>query len=178
MWRTCFPLISKSYGACEHSQPSNRGYTADRQRRFSRSSSHLYSYWLQQQDGQDRLGNSLRLKTLRLVCSHLNRAFETQVLSTLVILVTDNTLEQSLDMLRTFGSRSEETSKAVQHARTLKIEYLSPMLALPSEFFPIPQPCKPERRDSSPTPPSLIRRLVSAISPRRLKWVCSSSIFK
>ena len=131
------------------------------------NSSHLYSYRLPKQDSQYR--SCLRLKTLRLVCSQFNRAFEAQVLSTLVILVTLNTLRQSLDMLWTFASRSKKTNKAVQHARTLKIKYLSPIMALDPELFPIPQ-SKPESQELFPSP-SIICRLGSAISSikRRFK---------
>jgi len=68
----------------------------------------------------------LRLKTLRLVCSQFNLAFEAQVLSTLVILVTFDTLQPSLDMLLTFASQDKITSRAIQHARTLRIKFLSP----------------------------------------------------
>ena len=67
-------------------------------------------------------------------------------------------------MLRMFASQNEKTSRAVQHARTLKIKYLSPMMALDPEFFPVPQPDGPESQEPSPSPPSLIRRLASAIS--------------
>ena len=125
---------------------------------------------MQSQDDQDR--DFLSLKILRLVCSQFNRAFEARVLSTLVIAVTNNTLKQSIDMLRTFASQNEKTSRAVQLARTLKIKYLSPMMALDPERFPMPQPDEPETQDTSPTtPPSLIRRLASAISSfkRRFK---------
>ena len=131
---------------------------------FQKKSSHLYySYRSQPQDGQDR--NCLRLKTLRLVCSQFNHAFEAQVLSTLVIIVSINTLKQSIDMLCTFASQCENASRAVQHARTLKIKYLSPMTALDPQHFPIPQPDGPESQDLSPTSSSsLIRRLAYAIS--------------
>ena len=106
---------------------------------------------------------------LRLVCSQFNRAFEAQVLSTLVILVTVNTLKQSLDMLRTFASQNKKTSRAVQHARTLKIKYLSPIMALGPEHIRIPEP-EPESQDLSPGRPSLIRRLTSAISSLKRRF--------
>ena len=123
----------------------------------------FYSYRLQPQDGQDR--NGPKLKTLRLVCSLFNRIFEAQVLSTLVIAVTNNTLKQSIDMLRTFASQNENASRAVQHARTLEIKYLSPTMSLDPQLFPIPQPDEPESLNSFPTSrPSLIRRLVYVIS--------------
>ena len=167
-------ILLKSHG---HPQPSNRGYTTDRQRSIFQNRSHLYSYWLQFQDGdwQDQPDNSLSLKTLRLVCSRFNGAFEAQVLSTLVIVVMYNNLKQSLDMLRTFASQNKTTSRAVQHARTLKIKLLSPLMAMDSKFF---EP-EPESHDLSPGPPSLTRRLASAISSlkRRFKWVCSFSCF-
>ena len=140
--------------------------------RFFQNSSHLYSYQSHPQDGQDR--RCLNLKTLRLVCSQFNRAFEAQVLSTLVILVTSNTLRQSIVMLWTFASQDKEASTAVQHARTLKIKYLSPIMAIDPERFRIPQ-YEPESHeldsDLSPNPPSLKRRLSSAISSikRRFK---------
>ena len=128
---------------------------------------HIFSY--RSQDGQDR--HCLSLKTLRLVCSRFNCAFEAQVLSTLVIAVTNNTLKQSADMLRMFALLSEKTTRAVQHARTLKIKYLSPMWTLEPEPFPISisQFDEPESQDTSPTSPlSLMRCLASAIK-RRLK---------
>ena len=72
-------------------------------------------------------------------------------------------------MLWTFASQDEKASRAVQHARTLKIKYFSPMMALDPELFPIHQPDEPESRepasqDPSPSPPILIRCLKSAIS--------------
>ena len=154
-----------------HPQPSNWNYTADRQRKFLRNS-HIYSYISHPQDIQDQ--NCLGLKTLRLVCSQFNHAFEAQVLSTLVIAVTKNTLKHSLDMLCTFASQNEKTSRAVQHARTLKIKYLSP-----TTRFPIPQHDEPESQDPSPSSSTLICRLSSAISSLKLrfKWVCSLSSF-
>ena len=139
--------------------------------RFSELS-RFYSYRSQPQDGQ--------VKTLRLVCSQFNRAFETQVLSTLVILVTVNTLMQSIDMLSAFASRNNETSRAVQHARALKIKYLSPIMALDPELFSIPQSEEAESQDPFPTnPPRLICRLASAISSLKqgFKWVCNLSSF-
>ena len=177
MWRPS-PLILKSHGACEHSQPSYRGFTANRQSRVFTCRTVLiffYSYWLQLQDGQDR--NCLKLKTLRLVCSQFNLAFEAQVLSTLVILVTVNTLKQSLDVLWTFASQNKKASKAVRLARTLKIKYLSPIMVLDPKIFPNSLP-EPESQDLSSSSPSLIRRLESAIHSfkRRFKWV--SSFFK
>jgi hypothetical protein len=69
------------------------------------------------------------LKTLRLVCSQFNLAFESQVLSTLVISFTLNTMKRSVNLLEMFASRKAETSRAVQHARTLKIKYLSPLFS-------------------------------------------------
>ena len=131
------------------------------------NSSHIYSYRSQPQDSQDR--DYLSLKTLRLVCSQFNLAFEAQVLSTLVILVTANTLKQSTDMLWMFASQNKKTSRAVQHARTLEIKYLSPVMALDPGHFRIPEP----------EPPSLIRRLETAISSleRHFEWVCSLSSF-
>jgi hypothetical protein len=110
------------------------------------------------------------LKTLRLVCSHFNHAFEAQVLSTLVISVTMINLKQSLDMLSMFASRNWETSRAVQHAQTLKIKFLSPSLPV--------NPEKPElgrisqqSHNLSHSPPTLKRRLASGISSltRRFK---------
>ena len=74
-----------------------------------------------------------------------------------------NTLKRSIDMLWTFASQNKETSRAVQHARTLKIKCLSPIMAMDPEFFPIPE-SEPESQDLSPGPPSLMRRMVSAIS--------------
>ena len=122
------------------------------------------------QDGQDRDS----LKTLRLVCSQFNHAFEAQVLSTLVILVTFHTLPQSLDMLWTFASQSRAASRAIQHARTLKIKYLSPVMILDPELVRVPQ----HESESRPMPPTsspriLKRRLASAISflKRPFKWV-------
>ena len=151
---------------------SNWNYTADRQRTFLRTVLIcIYSY-LSQPDSQDQ--DCLSLKSLRLVCSQFNHAFEAQVLSTLVIAVTKNTLKHSLDMLCTFASQNEKTSRAVQHARTLKIKYLSP-----TTRFPIPQHDEPESQDPSPSSSTLIRRLSSAISSLkpRFKWVCSLSSF-
>ena len=106
---------------------------------------------------------------LRLVCSQFNRAFEAQVLSTLVIVVMYNNLKQSLDMLRMFASQNKKTSRAVQHARTLKIKLLSPMMAIDSEYYPTPEP-EPESHDLSPSPPSLTRRLASAISSLKRRF--------
>ena len=79
----------------------------------------------------------------------------------MVIAVANDTLNQSIDMLWTFASPNEKTSRAVQHARTLKIKYLLPMMALDQELFPVPQHYEPESQDPSP---SLIRRLAYAIS--------------
>jgi len=138
--------------------------------RFFEQFSSLLSYKnkSQPQDGQDR--NCLRLKTLRLVCSQFNRAFEAQVLSTLVIAVTNNTLKQSIDMLCAFASQDENASSAVQHARTLKIKYLSPETMLDPELFPIPQPDEPESQDPSPSSSSLTRQLASAISSLKQRF--------
>jgi hypothetical protein len=127
-------------------------------------SSHLYSYQLQLLLGPQNRD----LKTLRLVCSQFNHAFESQVLSTLVISVTFRTLKQSLDMLRTFASQNVETSKAVQHARTLKIRYLSPATSYDLEVFRIPQ-SEPESEDLSPSP-SVKRRLASIMSSLRRRF--------
>ena len=151
---------------------SNWNYTADRQRTFLRTVLIcIYSY-LSQPDSQDQ--DCLSLKSLRLVCSQFNRAFEAQVLSTLVIAVTDNSLKQSLDMLCTFALQNGRTSRAVQHARTLKIKYLSP-----TTRFPISQHDEPESQDPSPSSPSLLHRLASRISSLKphFKWVCSLSSF-
>ena len=108
-------------------------------------------------DGQSR--DCLNLKSLRLVCSQFNRAFEAQVLSTLVIALTNNTLKQSLDMLCMFALQNRRTSRAVQHARILKIKYLSP-----TTRFPISQHDELESQDPSPSSPSLLLRLASGIS--------------
>ena len=111
------------------------------------------------QNGKDSL------KALRLVCSQLNLTFEAQVLSSLVIAVTNDTLKQSVDMLSAFASQSEKTNKAVQHARTLKIEYLSPLMTLESEID------GPESQDPPSTrPPALMRRLASAISSLKRRF--------
>ena len=135
------------------------------------NSSCIYSYLLQV-DGQDR--DCLSLKSLRLVCSQFNRAFEAQVLSTLVIAVTNNTLKQSLDMLCTFALQNRRTSRAVQHARTLKIKYLSPTMR-----FPISEHDEPESQGPSFSSPSILLRLASVISSLMpgFKWVCSLSSF-
>ena len=122
------------------------------------NSSYIYSYRSQPQDGQDR--DYLILKTLRLVCSQFNLAFEAQVLSTLVILVTTYTLKQSTDMLWTFASQNKKASRAVQHARTLKIKYLSPFFALDPDYLRIPEP----------EPPRHIRRLATAISSLKQRF--------
>ena len=131
--------------------------------------SEQFSYLLLSiQDGHWQGRDRLRLKTLRLVCSQFNRAFEAQVLSTLVILVLFNTLKPSLDMLRTFASQNKETSRAVQHARTLKIKCLSTIMAIDTERFPMSMH-EPKSQDLLilfPRPPSLIRRLMSALKRR------------
>ena len=62
-----------------------------------------------------------------------------------------------------FALQNEKTNRAVQHARTLKIKYLSSMTVDP-ELFPNPLPDEPESQDLSLILPSLIRRLASAIS--------------
>ena len=144
----------KSHG---HSQPSNRGYTADRRRAFFRILLIFTLIYLRPQDVD------VRLKTLRLVCSQFNRAFEAQVLSTLVIAVTNNTLKRSIDMLRMFASQNKKTSRAVQHARTLNIKYLSPMITLDPKRFQMPQPDELESQDSSSSLSNLINYLASAI---------------
>ena len=66
-------------------------------------------------------------------------------------------------MLWTFASQNKKTSRAVQHARTLKIKYLSLIMAMDPELFPISEP-EPEIQDLFPSPPTPIRRLASAIS--------------
>jgi hypothetical protein len=72
-------------------------------------------------------------------------------------------------MLWTFASQNKETSRAVQHARTLKIKYLSPVMGLHvhpdlSRFLqPEPEIPEPESRDRSHSPLSFIRRLASSI---------------
>ena len=66
-------------------------------------------------------------------------------------------------MIWMFASQNKKTSRAVQHARTLKIKSLSPIMAMDREFFPIPEP-EPEDQDLSSSRPSLIRRLASAIT--------------
>jgi hypothetical protein len=106
------------------------------------------------------------LKTLRLVCSQFNRAFEAQVLSTLVISVTISTLVQSLDMLQMFALRDGETRRAAHHARTLKIEFLSPTMSLTPEpsITPVPETQVSPSPPSPPSPPSIKRRFASAIS--------------
>ena len=76
----------------------------------------------------------------------------------MVIAITANNLKQSIDMLWMFASQNKETGRAVQHARTLKIIYLSPaLMSVHPAVFPIPE-FELERRDLSSTPPSLIRR--------------------
>ena len=70
-------------------------------------------------------------------------------------------------MLWTFASGNKETSRAVQHARTLKIKYLSPNLKL--RVFGIPEP-EPESQDLSPSPPIVTRRLASAISSLKRRF--------
>ena len=50
----------------------------------------------------------LRLKTLRLVCSKFSHAFEAQGLFTLVILVSFNTLKQSIDMFYHFALQNDQ----------------------------------------------------------------------
>jgi hypothetical protein len=111
------------------------------------------------------------LKALRLVCSQFNGAFEAQVLSTLIISVTENTLERSLDMLSTFASQKRETSRAVQHARTLKIKCLSPDLGFVPHLVGLSQPVvempEPESQELSPRHPSLKRRFATVISSLR-----------
>ena len=74
-------------------------------------------------------------------------------------------------MLSTFASRSKKTSRAVQHARTLKIKYLSPWMNLERELFLIPLHDEPESQDLSPTRPlSLMRRLASAMSSLKRRF--------
>ena len=66
-------------------------------------------------------------------------------------------------MLWMFASRNEKTSRAVRHARTLKIRRISAK-NFHWEFLPILQHDEPESQDPSPSSPSLIRRLAFAIS--------------
>jgi hypothetical protein len=66
------------------------------------------------------------LKILRLVCLQLNLIFESQVLSTLVISITRNTLDLSTRQLKTLAWRK---ARATQLARSLKINRLSPFQA-------------------------------------------------
>ena len=75
-------------------------------------------------------------------------------------------------MLWAFASQDEKTSRAVQHARILKIKGLSPMMGLylAFKFFPIPQPDEPKSQDQSLSPPNLIRRLASAISSLKQRF--------
>jgi hypothetical protein len=63
------------------------------------------------------------LKTLRLVCSQFNRTFESEVLATLVISITRNTLNLSTRQLKGLAWRK---TRVAQLARTLKIKSLSP----------------------------------------------------
>lgn len=69
------------------------------------------------------------LKTLRLVCSRFNIAFESEVLSTLVISITKGNLKLSTCLLKTLASQK---SRVARLARTLKIKHLSP--SLPQEM--------------------------------------------
>ena len=66
-------------------------------------------------------------------------------------------------MLRMFASQNKKTSRAVQHARTLNIKYLSPMITLDPKRFQIPQPDELESQDSSSSLSNLINYLASAI---------------
>ena len=70
-------------------------------------------------------------------------------------------------MLWTFASQNKETSRAVQHSRTLKIIYLSPVMGLHPELSrslqPEPESHESESQGLSSNRPSLIRRLASAI---------------
>ena len=91
---------------------------------------------------------------LRLVCSKFNRALEAQGLFTLVILVSFNTLKQSIDMFYRFALQNEKVSRAVQLARTIKIKYLSSIIELGGEFFQIPQR-EPENYDLPSSPSTL-----------------------
>ena len=111
----------------------------------------------------------LRLKMLRLVCSKFNRALEAQGLFTLVILVSFNTLKQSIDMFYRFALQNEKVSRAVQLARTLKIKYLSSIIELGPEFFQIPQH-EPENYDLPSSPSTLINRLASALSSLKRRF--------